>query len=95
MERRLLKAIMNPAMIAAWALGLALAWQGGWLRSGWLQAKFGLVVVLSGTHGYLARHVREFAADRNTTPQRHWRVVNEVPTVLMIGIVILAVVKPF
>ncbi len=95
MERRLLKAIMNPAMIAAWALGLALVWQGGWQRAGWLHGKLLLVLILSGTHGYLARHVALFAADANERTQRHWRIVNEVPTLLMIGIVILAIVKPF
>jgi putative membrane protein len=95
MERRLLKAIMNPAMIAAWALGLILVWQGGWWRAGWLHGKLLLVLILSGAHGYLARHVRLFAADANTKPQRHWRIVNEVPTLLMIGIVILVIVKPF
>ena len=95
MERRLLKAIMNPAMIAAWALGLILVWQGGWWRAGWLHGKLLLVLILSGTHGYLARQVRLFAADANTKPQRHWRIVNEVPTLLMIGIVILVIVKPF
>ncbi len=95
MERRLLKAIMNPAMIAAWALGLILVWQGGWWRAGWLHGKLLLVLILSGAHGYLAWHVRLFAADANTKPQRHWRIVNEVPTLLMIGIVILVIVKPF
>ncbi len=95
MERRLLKAIMNPAMIAAWALGLILVWQGGWWRAGWLHGKLLLVLILSGAHGYLARQVRLFAADANTKPQRHWRIVNEVPTLLMIGIVILVIVKPF
>jgi putative membrane protein len=95
MERRLLKAIMNPAMIAAWALGLILVWQGGWWRAGWLHGKLLLVLILSGAHGYLARHVRLFAADANTKPQRHWRIVNEVPTLLLIGIVILVIVKPF
>jgi protoporphyrinogen IX oxidase len=95
MERRLLKAIMNPAMIAAWALGLILVWQGGWWRAGWLHGKLLLVLILSGAHGYLVRQVRLFAADANTKPQRHWRIVNEVPTLLMIGIVILVIVKPF
>ena len=104
MERRLLKAIMNPAMITAWALGLALVlalvWQGGWQQVGWQQAgwlhgKLLLVLILSGTHGYLARHVALFAADADERTQRHWRIVNEVPTLLMIGIVILAIVKPF
>ena len=95
MERRLLKAIMNPAMIAAWTLGLILVWQGGWWRAGWLHGKLLLVLALSGAHGYLARHVRQFAADADTRSQRHWRIVNEAPTLLMIGIVILVIVRPF
>lgn len=95
MERRLLKVIINPAMIAAWVLGLWLAWQGGWFAAGWLQLKLLLVLVLSGVHGFLVRWVRDFAFDRNRYSSRFYRIINEVPTVLMIGIVILAVVKPF
>ena len=95
MERRLLKAIINPAMIAAWVLGLILVWQGGWYASGWLHAKVLLVLILSGFHGFLSRLVKDFAADRNTRPARFYRMINEVPTVLMIGIVILVIVKPF
>jgi putative membrane protein len=95
MERRLLRAIINPAMVVTWVLGLWLAWSGFGLMGGWLHAKIALVVLLSGVHGYLSRAVRLFAEDRNTKPSRHWRMVNEVPTVLMIGIVILVVVKPF
>lgn len=95
MERRLLKAIINPAMIVVWILGLTLAWSGGWYTSGWLQLKFVLVLVMSGVHGLLVRWVRDFAHDRNRRSQKFYRMVNEVPTVLMIGIVILAVVKPF
>ena len=95
MERRLLKAIMTPAMIAAWVLGLALVWQGGWWSVGWLWAKLALVLGLSGAHGWLARQVKIFAADGNTRPARDFRILNEVPTLLMIGIVILVVVKPF
>lgn len=95
MERRLLKAIINPAMIAAWIFGLILAWQGGWFRSGWLHGKLVLVLILSGVHGYLARYVKDFAADRNLRSQRFYRALNEVPTVLMVGIVILVIVKPF
>jgi putative membrane protein len=95
MERRLLKAIINPAMVASWALGLWLAWSGGWYASGWLQAKVVLVLMMSGLHGFLARCVREFAADQNRRSARFYRLINEVPTVLLIGIVILAVVKPF
>jgi protoporphyrinogen IX oxidase len=95
MERRLLRAIINPAMIATWVLGLWLAWKGGWFTAGWLDLKLVLVVALSGIHGFYARCVREFAEDRNTRPQRFYRIINEVPTLLMIGIVILVVVKPF
>ena len=95
MERRLLKAIINPAMIVAWALGLYLVWDGGWYASGWLHAKVLLVLILSGFHGFLSRLVKDFAADRNTRPAKYYRILNEVPTVLMIGIVILVIVKPF
>ena len=95
MERRLLKAIINPAMVATWALGLWLAWDGGWFQSPWFHAKLLLVVILSAIHGLFSRWVRDFAADRNTRSQRFYRMINEVPTLLMIGIVILVVVKPF
>jgi protoporphyrinogen IX oxidase len=95
MERRLLKAIINPAMIVAWVLGLYLAWEGGWFRSGWLHGKLALVLGLSAVHGLYARWVRDFAADRNTRPARFYRVWNEAPTLLLVGIVILVVVKPF
>jgi putative membrane protein len=95
MERRLLKAIINPAMIATWVLGIWLAWVSGLYREGWLQAKFLLVLMLSALHGLFARWVRDFAHDRNRHSQRFYRIINEVPTILMIAIVILAVVKPF
>ena len=95
MERRLLKAIINPAMIATWILGLWLAWSGGWYRTGWLQAKVVCVLLLSALHGLMARWVRDFAHDRNAHSQRFYRIINEVPTLLMIIIVILAIVKPF
>ncbi len=95
MERRLLRAIINPAMIATWLLGLGLAYGGGWFGFHWLQAKLLLVLLMSGVHGWLARLVRDFAADRNRHSQRFYRIINEVPTILMIAIVILAVVKPF
>ena len=95
MERRLLKAIINPAMIAVWMLGLVLAWQGGWWKAGWLHGKLVLVLILSGVHGVYVRRLKEFASDRNTRPTRYYRILNEVPTVLMIGIVILVIVKPF
>lgn len=95
MERRLLRAIMNPAMIATWVLGLTLALQGGWFRSGWLHAKIALVLALSGYHGYLSGARRRFEADANTKPVRFYRILNEVPTVLLILIVLLVVLKPF
>jgi protoporphyrinogen IX oxidase len=95
MERRLLNAIMTPAMVVSWALGLWLAWTGGSYAAGWLQAKVVLVVGLSALHGFFARWVRDFAADRNRHSQKFYRIINEIPTILMIGIVILVVVKPF
>jgi putative membrane protein len=95
MERRLLKAIMLPAMIVVWAAGLWLAWHGGWFVAPWLHAKIALVVLLSGVHGFLSSCARDFAADRNRRTERFYRIVNEVPTLLMIAIVILVVVKPF
>jgi len=100
MERRLLRGIINPAMILAITLGLWLAWLGpdsryGWFASGWLQAKIALVLALSAVHGLFARWVKAFAADRNLHSQRFYRFINEVPTVLMVAIVILVVLKPF
>ena len=95
MERRLLKAIINPAMTAAWLLGAWLAWSGGWLTAPWFLAKLALVIALSGLHGYLARIVKQFAADQNRHTQKFYRIVNEIPTILMIFIVLLATVKPF
>ena len=95
MERRLLKAIINPAMIVSWALGIWLAWQGGWYLSGWFHAKLVLVLALSGMHGAFVRWARDFAADKNRNSQKFYRIINEVPTILMIGIVLLVVVKPF
>jgi putative membrane protein len=95
MERRLLRAIIDPAMAVTWLAGLYLAWTGHWFSAGWLHGKLLLVIAMSGMHGFLARCVKDFAADRNLKSQRFYRLINEVPTVLMIGIVILVVVKPF
>ncbi len=95
MERRLLRFIINPAMIVTWTAGIWLAWNGFAFSGGWLHAKIAAVLALSGVHGYFAGAVRRFAEDRNQRPGRHWRVMNEVPTLLMIAIVILVVVKPF
>ena len=95
MERRLLKAIINPAMIATWVLGLWLAWAGGWIGAPWFHVKLALVLAMSAVHGLLARYVRDFAADRNRRTQKFYRIINEVPTVLMILIVIVVTVKRF
>lgn len=95
MEQRLLRIIMNPAMVIAWVLGVWLAWKAQFFTSGWFHAKLTLALLLSGVHGYFSAAVRAFAEDRNTKPTRHWRIVNEAPTLLMIGIVILVIVKPF
>ena len=100
MERRLLRAIINPAMVATWVFGLWVAWLGpdshtGWFRFEWLQAKLVLVVMLSGVHGLFARWMKDFANDRNKHSAKFYRIMNEIPTILMIGIVLLAVLKPF
>jgi putative membrane protein len=96
MERRLIRAIINPAMVATWVLGFSLVWLNPALaETGWLRTKFALVVVMSGLHGYLVRRWRDFDADRNRKSAKFYRVLNEVPTVLLIAIVILVVVKPF
>ncbi len=98
MERRLLKAITTPAMLATWVLGLALVFGFGAVdlaSAGWLHAKLALVVVLTGFHGLLARWRKDFEADRNRRPAGFYRAVNEIPTLLMIVIVILVVVRPF
>jgi len=95
MERRLLWAIMHPAMIASWLFGLLAAWEGNLWSDGWFHWKMALVLLLTVAHYFQARWRREFAEDRNTRPGPFYRVMNEAPTLLMIGIVILVVVKPF
>ena len=95
MERRLLRAIVNPAMIATWILGLSLAWSQDLWSQGWLHAKLALLVAMQVMHALFSRWRRDFAADRNTRPARVYRIANEIPNLLMIAIVILAVVKPF
>jgi len=95
MERKLLRQIINPAMIAVWILGLTLAYVTGAYEDTWLRIKFVLVVALSGLHGFFATTVKKFARDANTRPARFYRIVNEIPFVLLIFIVILVVVKPF
>lgn len=97
MERRLLRAIVNPAMIATFVFGAWLAWIDSptiW-REGWFHLKLVLVLALAAVHGLFARWRRDFAADRNTRPARFYRIANEIPTLLLIGIVVLAVAKPW
>ena len=95
MERKLLKGIINPSMIAVWILGPLLAWLTSAYLDLWLQIKFVLVLILSGIHGYLVRCWRAFSEDRNTNSERFYRILNEIPAVLMVAIVILVAVKPF
>ncbi|HXV29903.1 MAG TPA: protoporphyrinogen oxidase HemJ [Sinorhizobium sp.] len=95
MEQRLLKVIMNPAMMISWGLGLYLAWDLYGFRGGWLHAKLFLVVLLTLVHVHFSRAVAAFQRDENRRDARYWRLMNEAPTLLMILIVILVVVKPF
>ena len=98
MERRLLRVIINPAMVASFGFGGALLAHPGvidWSSDIWIYPKLALVVLLAGFHGLLARWRRDFAADRNRRSERFYRRVNEVPTVAMIAIVILVIVRPF
>jgi protoporphyrinogen IX oxidase len=97
MERRLLRLITTPAMLASWAFGLILAFSGviDWSQDGWFHAKLVLVLLLSAYHGCLAMWTKDFALDRNTRSPRFYRIANEIPTLLMIGIVILVIVRPF
>ena len=95
MEWRLLKFIVNPAMLVTWFAGLYLVWAGNWHMAHWFQVKFMLVLAMSGVHGFLVGRVRDFDQDRNTRSARFYRIINEVSTLLMIAIVILVIVKPF
>lgn len=95
MEQRLLRVIMNPAMMISWTLGLYLAWDAFRFSGGWLHAKIALVLLLTAAHMHQSREVRRLAADGAPKPARYWRMMNEIPTVLMMLIVILVIVKPF
>lgn len=96
MERRLLRAIMHPAMLSSYIFAVAMLWlEPAWLRQPWMHAKLLLVVLLTVMHVLEARWQRDFAADANTRPARYYRIANEMPTLLMIGIVIVVIVKPF
>lgn len=95
MERRLLRAIMNPAMIASWVFGLWLYMSLEPWTDGWAHAKMTFVVLLTVAHMMMARWRRDFEQDTNRRPESFYRIANEAPTVLMIGIVIFVIVKPF
>lgn len=95
MEQRLYRVIMTPAMVISWIAGLYLAWDVFGFQGGWLHLKLLAVVALSGVHGYYGRAMREFSRDERRRSARHWRFVNEVPTLLMILIVVMVIVKPF
>ena len=97
MERRLLKAITTPAMVASFIFGtLMLATPGviDW-STGWIWAKIALIVAMTAMHGFLGKWRKDFEADRNTRPGKFYRMMNVVPTLLMIFVVILVIVKPF
>jgi protoporphyrinogen IX oxidase len=95
MEYRLLNFIMTPAMIVAWIVGIVLLLQGQWLGAGWFHAKFAAVLVMTALHGLFSHWVNEFRFDRNRHSKKFYRIVNEIPTGLLIVIVVLVVVKPF
>lgn len=98
MERRLLRLIINPAMIATWIFGLWLVHIDGWAElkhAGWFHVKVALLVLMQVMHALFARWRRDFAADRNVHSAKFYRIINEAPFVLIIVIVLLAVVKPF
>lgn len=95
MERRLMRAIINPAMMATWVFGLLLVWLGQHWSEGWFHAKFTLVILMQIVHAAYSKWRKAFARDENKHDARFYRLMNEVPTVLLIAIVILVVVKPF
>ena len=95
MERRLFNFIMMPAMLITWIVGIFLLLEGKWLGAGWFHAKFVAVLAMTVLHGLFARWVNEFQADRNKHSDKFYRIINEIPTALLIVIVILVVVKPF
>lgn len=95
MERRLLRAIMNPAMVIVWITGPILVYLGEFWGEPWFWAKFAFVCIITALHHAFGRHRKAFEAGRNTRSERYYRIVNEVPTVSMIAIVIFVVIKPF
>jgi putative membrane protein len=96
MEKRLMKIIMNPAMIITWVTGLSILWVLGFntIFSLWLSIKFLFVIILSGYHGFLSKCLKDFALDRNTKSSKFFRFINEIPTIILIIIVFLVIFKP-
>ena len=96
MEKRLMKIIMNPAMIVTWVTGLSILWVLGLntIFSLWLSIKFLFVIILSGYHGFLSKCLKDFASDRNTKSSKFFRFINEIPTIILIIIVFLVIFKP-
>ena len=96
MEKRLMKIIMNPAMIVAWLTGLSILWVLGFntIFSLWLSIKFLFVIILSGYHGFLSKCLKDFALDKNTRSSKFFRFINEIPTIILIIIVFLVIFKP-
>ena len=95
MERKLIRMIINPAMMVAWVAGLCMAFGQDLWGDHWFQLKFLAVIMMSGFHGFLSRWRRQFDRDENVHNERFYRQVNEIPTVLMIVIVLLVILKPF
>ncbi|MBN8874174.1 MAG: protoporphyrinogen oxidase HemJ [Rhodospirillales bacterium] len=97
MERRLLKQIINPAMLATFLFGILLVLTPGVIdwHWGWWHVKLTAVLLMAGFHGAMSRWRRDFLEDRNRRPQRFYRIANEVPTLLLIVIVIMVIVRPF
>jgi len=96
MEKRLMKIIMNPAMIVTWVTGLSILWVLGsnTIFSLWLSIKFLFVIILSGYHGFLSKCLKDFALDKNTKSSKFFRFINEIPTIILIIIVFLVIFKP-
>ncbi|WP_321345635.1 protoporphyrinogen oxidase HemJ [Breoghania sp.] len=95
MERRLYKAIMVPAMVVAWICGLVLAVEWDYFSEGWFHAKLLFVVILTVFNFMLGKRLKEFADDRNQYSERYFRIINEIPTLIMIAVVILVILRPF
>lgn len=95
MERRLMRVIMLPAMLVTWGTGITLAIQGQYFAAGWLHAKLALVIALSALHGYFSKARKDFAKDKILHSAKFYRIINEAPAVVLVGIVFLVVFKPF